>query len=196
MSASVSASSSHRGVGPQSTVPATPASCPVISCPWGLVLVFVLIGGVFAATELASVSLRESQLSAMERAGSTGARVAAVARDPNRFLAAVQIGVTVAGFLSAAYGGATLAPGPGAVPGTHRAWRIRSADHGAHCAHSRNRLPVTGPGGTGAQAAGSAEAGAHLAGSGAGAGPVRLADAPCDLASLGLHQRRGAALGW
>jgi putative hemolysin len=33
-----------------------------------------------------------------------------VARDPNRFLAAVQIGVTVAGFLSAAYGGATLAP--------------------------------------------------------------------------------------
>ncbi len=76
----------------------------------GLVLVFVLIGGVFAATELALVSLRESQLSAMERAGSRGARVAAVARDPNRFLAAVQIGVTVAGFLSAAYGGATLAP--------------------------------------------------------------------------------------
>jgi putative hemolysin len=36
--------------------------------------------------------------------------VAAVARDPNRFLAAVQIGVTVAGFLSAAYGGSMLAP--------------------------------------------------------------------------------------
>lgn len=76
----------------------------------GLVVTFVLVGGVFAATELALVSLRESQLSAMERKGSRGARVAAVARDPNRFLAAVQIGVTVAGFLSAAYGGATLAP--------------------------------------------------------------------------------------
>lgn len=76
----------------------------------GLVLVFVLIGGVFAATELALVSLRGSQLSTMERASSRGARVAAVARDPNRFLAAVQIGVTVAGFLSAAYGGSTLAP--------------------------------------------------------------------------------------
>lgn len=75
-----------------------------------LVLVFVLVGGVFAATELALVSLRESQLTAMERQGTRGARVAAVARDPNRFLAAVQIGVTVAGFLSAAYGGATLAP--------------------------------------------------------------------------------------
>lgn len=76
----------------------------------GLVVLFVLIGGVFAATELALVSLRESQLSALERRGGRGARVAAVARDPNRFLAAVQIGVTVAGFLSAAYGGAALAP--------------------------------------------------------------------------------------
>jgi putative hemolysin len=76
----------------------------------GLVLLFVLVGGVFAATEIALVSLRESQLSAMERKGSRGARVAQVARDPNRFLAAVQIGVTVAGFFSAAYGGSTLAP--------------------------------------------------------------------------------------
>jgi putative hemolysin len=76
----------------------------------GLVLLFVLVGGVFAATELALVSLRESQLSAMERKSSRGAHVALVARNPNRFLAAVQIGVTVAGFLSAAYGGSTLAP--------------------------------------------------------------------------------------
>ena len=76
----------------------------------GLVLLFILVGGVFAATEIALVSLRESQLSALERTGHRGARVAAVARDPNRFLAAVQIGVTVAGFFSAAYGGSTLAP--------------------------------------------------------------------------------------
>ncbi|MFA6575773.1 MAG: hemolysin family protein, partial [Nocardioides sp.] len=76
----------------------------------GLVLLFVLIGGVFAGTELALVSLRESQLTGLERKSTRGARVAAVARDPNRFLAAVQIGVTVAGFLSAAYGGSTLAP--------------------------------------------------------------------------------------
>jgi putative hemolysin len=76
----------------------------------GLVLLFVLVGGVFAATEIALVSLRESQLTALERKGARGARVAQVARDPNRFLAAVQIGVTVAGFLSAAYGGSTLAP--------------------------------------------------------------------------------------
>jgi putative hemolysin len=77
---------------------------------FGLVVLFVVFGGVFAATEIALISLRESQLSAMERQGSRGARVAAVARNPNRFLAAVQIGVTVAGFFSAAYGGSTLAP--------------------------------------------------------------------------------------
>ncbi|GAB2752821.1 hemolysin family protein [Nocardioides salsibiostraticola] len=77
---------------------------------FGLVVLFVLIGGVFAATELALVSLRESQINRIEGQGVRGARVAAVARDPNRFLAAVQIGVTVSGFLSAAYGGSTLAP--------------------------------------------------------------------------------------
>ncbi len=76
----------------------------------GLVLIFVLVGGVFAATEIALVSLRDSQLTSLERSGPRGAKVASVARNPNRFLAAVQIGVTVAGFFSAAYGASTLAP--------------------------------------------------------------------------------------
>jgi putative hemolysin len=76
----------------------------------GLVVLFVVVGGVFAATEIALVSLRDSQLTQMERTSARGAHVARVARDPNRFLAAVQIGVTVAGFFSAAYGGSTLAP--------------------------------------------------------------------------------------
>ncbi len=75
-----------------------------------VVLVFILIGGVFAGTELALVSLRESQLDQLAKRGKRGAHVARVARDPNRFLAAVQIGVTVAGFISAAYGASTLAP--------------------------------------------------------------------------------------
>jgi putative hemolysin len=76
----------------------------------GLVLLFILVGGVFAGTEIALVSLRESQINRLERQSARGARVAAVARDPNRFLAAVQIGVTVAGFFSAAYGASTIAP--------------------------------------------------------------------------------------
>jgi len=75
----------------------------------GLVLIFVLVGGVFAAAEIALVSLRESQVRAIAQRGPRGARVAALATDPNRFLSAVQVGVTLAGFLSAAFGAATLA---------------------------------------------------------------------------------------
>ncbi|MGH3586480.1 MAG: hemolysin family protein [Pseudonocardia sp.] len=74
----------------------------------GLVLLFVLIGGYFAASEMALVSLRDSQVVRLAAASRRGARVAQLREDPNRFLAAVQIGVTLAGFFSAAYGGSTL----------------------------------------------------------------------------------------
>ncbi|GAB1820252.1 hemolysin family protein [Herbidospora sp. RD11066] len=74
-----------------------------------LVLVFILIGGYFAAAEMALVSLRESQVRRLEKLGRRGARVAKLARDPNRFLSAVQIGVTVASMLSAAFGADKLA---------------------------------------------------------------------------------------
>jgi putative hemolysin len=74
-----------------------------------LVLLFIFAGGVFAAAEIALVSLREGQVKAIAHHGRRGARVAQLAKDPNRFLSAVQIGVTLMGFLSAAFGGATLA---------------------------------------------------------------------------------------
>jgi putative hemolysin len=76
-----------------------------------LIIVFVLIGGVFAAAEMALVSLRESQIKSISHRGKRGETVARVAANPNRFLSAVQIGVTLMGFLSAAFGGATLANG-------------------------------------------------------------------------------------
>jgi putative hemolysin len=69
-----------------------------------LVLVFILVGGYFAAAEMAMVSLRESQVRKLAQRGRRGERVAKLARDPNRFLSAVQIGVTVATMLSAAFG--------------------------------------------------------------------------------------------
>ncbi len=75
----------------------------------GLILFFILVGGVFAAAEIALVSLRDSQIKALAARSRRGATVARVAGDPNRFLSAVQIGVTLMGFLSAAFGGATLA---------------------------------------------------------------------------------------
>jgi putative hemolysin len=74
-----------------------------------LVLLFVLIGAFFAAAEIALVSLRESQVRKLAERGRRGARVAKLSEDPNRFLSAVQIGVTLATLLSGAFGAATLA---------------------------------------------------------------------------------------
>ncbi|MET0763552.1 MAG: hemolysin family protein [Blastococcus sp.] len=73
-----------------------------------MVVVFVLIGGVFSGAEIALVSLRESQVRAMAETGRRGQSVQKLLSDPNRFLAAVQVGVTFAGFFSAAFGASTL----------------------------------------------------------------------------------------
>ncbi|QIK73069.1 HlyC/CorC family transporter [Propioniciclava coleopterorum] len=75
-----------------------------------LVFLFILIGGVFAAAEMALVSLRDSQVKSLAGRGKRGQTVARLAADPNLFLSAVQIGVTLAGFLSASFGAANLAP--------------------------------------------------------------------------------------
>ena len=74
-----------------------------------IVLVIVLIGGFFAGAEMALVSLRESQVHKLAQQGKRGQRVAKLAQDPNRFLSAVQIGVTLATLVTGAYGAATLA---------------------------------------------------------------------------------------
>ena len=74
------------------------------------ILLFMLVGSVFSGTEMALVSLRTSQIERMEQEDDRGAHVARVARDPNRFLSALQIGVTLAGFLSASFGASSLSP--------------------------------------------------------------------------------------
>jgi putative hemolysin len=74
-----------------------------------IVLVFVLIGGFFAAAEMALVSLREGQIRSLSNMGRRGQRAARLAEDPNRFLSSVQIGVTFATTLSGALGADLLA---------------------------------------------------------------------------------------
>ncbi len=74
-----------------------------------LILLFTVCSGVFATAEMALVSLRESQVKQLAQRGKRGQTVARLTSNPNRFLSAVQIGVTLFGFLSAAFGGATLA---------------------------------------------------------------------------------------
>ncbi len=74
-----------------------------------VVLVIICIGGFFAASEMALVSLREGQVRALAKRGKRGQKTAKLAQDPNRFFSAVQIGVTLATLVSGAYGAATLA---------------------------------------------------------------------------------------
>jgi putative hemolysin len=73
-----------------------------------LIAVFIVIGGVFSAAEMALVSLRESQVRQLASKGARGKKVAALAANPNRFLSAIQICITFSGFLSASFGAATL----------------------------------------------------------------------------------------
>jgi putative hemolysin len=73
-----------------------------------MVVVFILIGGFFSGTELALISLRESQVRALSEQGRRGAALARLLSDPNRFLATVQIGVTLATLSASAFGAETL----------------------------------------------------------------------------------------
>lgn len=80
----------------------------------GLITVLLLLNGLFAGSEIALVSLREGQLRALER--SSGRRERAreralvrLARDPNRYLGTIQLGITLAGYLASATAAVTLA---------------------------------------------------------------------------------------
>jgi putative hemolysin len=84
-----------------------------------IVLVIVLIGGFFAGAEMALVSLREGQVRTLAKRGRRGAKVARLAQDPNRFLSAVQIGMTLATLVSGAFGAETLAA-------LFKSWLIRT----------------------------------------------------------------------
>jgi putative hemolysin len=73
-----------------------------------LVTVLVLLNAAFAGSEMALVALREGQLQRL--AGSpSGDALARLARDPNRFLATIQLGITLAGFLASASAAVSLA---------------------------------------------------------------------------------------
>ncbi|MBM7114664.1 hemolysin family protein [Archangium primigenium] len=70
----------------------------------------VFANGVFAGAELALISIRKTRLQELIDQGSTAARSVQALRDnPERFLATVQIGITVVGSTAAAFGGASIA---------------------------------------------------------------------------------------
>ncbi len=74
-----------------------------------LVAILIIVNAAFAGTELALVSLREGQIQRLEQRSATGAVLAQLARQPNQFLATIQVGITLAGFLASAAAAVSLA---------------------------------------------------------------------------------------
>lgn len=75
-----------------------------------VILLLVLLNGVLAGAEIAIVGVRRTRLSELVEQGHGGARAVQRLRDkPERFLATVQIGITVVGATAGAFGGATFA---------------------------------------------------------------------------------------
>jgi len=78
---------------------------------WQLALVagLVVLNALFSGSEIALISLREGQLQRLGRHGRSGRALVGLVREPNRYLATIQIGITLAGFLASATAAVTLA---------------------------------------------------------------------------------------
>lgn len=74
-----------------------------------VILLLLVANGVFAMAEIAVVSAKKPRLRRLADQGDSNARIALeLAESPNRFLATVQIGITLVGIFAGAFGGATL----------------------------------------------------------------------------------------
>jgi putative hemolysin len=70
-----------------------------------IVLILILVGGVFAAAEIALITVRRTRLDQLAEEGKRGARTARrLVEDPQRFLATIQVAITFLGFLASAIG--------------------------------------------------------------------------------------------
>jgi putative hemolysin len=86
-----------------------------------LILALILANGFFAASEIAMIAMRKSRIDALlEKGVKSAAAVARLKNDPDRFLATVQVGVTIVSSLASAIGGAAainyLKPSIAALP--------------------------------------------------------------------------------
>ncbi|MHC1707871.1 MAG: hemolysin family protein [Bacteroidales bacterium] len=72
--------------------------------------ILLLFNGVFAMYEIALVSARKSKLEEKAKHGNNGARTAIeLLKEPEKILSAIQVGITLVGIVSGAYGGLALA---------------------------------------------------------------------------------------
>ncbi|MEJ7731265.1 MAG: hemolysin family protein [Polyangiaceae bacterium] len=75
-----------------------------------IIVALVLLNGILAGSEIAVVALRKTRVEQLVATGSRAARaIRKLQGDPERFMATVQIGITVVGATAGAFGGASFA---------------------------------------------------------------------------------------
>src|SRR5262245_9720241 len=80
-----------------------------LSTELAIILILTTAHGFFSGSEIAMVSARRSGLEQEANAGKRAARVALeLAENPDRFLATVQVGISLIGTFAAAFGGARV----------------------------------------------------------------------------------------
>ena len=69
-----------------------------------VLIILILLNAYFAATEIAFISLNDAKIERKAKNGSKKAKqIVKMLRNPSKFLATIQIGITLAGFLSSAF---------------------------------------------------------------------------------------------
>lgn len=75
-----------------------------------IIILLILLNGFFAMSEIALISARKSSLQSDAEKGSAGAKTALkLSSDPDKFLSAVQIGITLIGILTGIFSGNRIA---------------------------------------------------------------------------------------
>ncbi|MFW9260377.1 hemolysin family protein [Nostoc sp. CALU 546] len=75
-----------------------------------IILVLIIANGLFSMSEMAIVSARKVRLQQLANQGDVKAKAALkLAESPNHFLSTVQVGISLIGILTGAFGGATIA---------------------------------------------------------------------------------------
>jgi len=74
-----------------------------------IIIALILLNGLFAMTEIAIVSSRKARLEEKAKSGSKNAKLALkLSLEPEKFLSAIQVGITLVGIISGVYGGVAL----------------------------------------------------------------------------------------
>ena len=69
-----------------------------------ILVILILINAFFAASEIAFISLNDAKIEKQAKEGNKKAKqIEGMLKSPSKFLATIQIGITLAGFLSSAF---------------------------------------------------------------------------------------------